>query len=146
MFSRIGKFQQQPELWKEIEKITIALRAESDTNDSEKQFLCEMFRHISSGKVYLASIKLYYFQNMFVEVQHKLLLFTADHCEDTMEHCRLLLLLLQRFPTAISSYGVCVLKYGPYYIINIIFLASSCRHLDKCRKTQRGWSLSRKFL
>lgn len=47
---RIGKFQQQPELWKEIEKITIALRAESDTNDSEKQFLCEMFRHISSGK------------------------------------------------------------------------------------------------
>ncbi|XP_018566240.1 integrator complex subunit 10 [Anoplophora glabripennis] len=83
----IGKFQQQPELWKEIDKITVALRAESDTNDSEKQFLCEMFRHISS------------------EVQHKLLLFTADHCEDTMEHCRLLLLLLQRFPTAISSYG-----------------------------------------
>ncbi|KAJ8939787.1 hypothetical protein NQ314_010991 [Rhamnusium bicolor] len=83
----IGKFQQQPDLWKEIEKVTIALRAESDTNDAEKQFLCEMFRHISS------------------EVQHKLLLFTADHCEDTMEHCRLLLLLLQRFPTAISSYG-----------------------------------------
>ncbi|XP_057658479.1 integrator complex subunit 10 [Diorhabda carinulata] len=79
------KFQQQPELWKEIEKLTAALRAESDNNDPEKQFLCEMFRHISS------------------DVQHKLLLFTADHCEDTMEHCRLLLLLLQRFPTAISS-------------------------------------------
>lgn len=46
-----------------------------------------MFRHISS------------------DVQHQLLLFTADHCEDTMDHCRLLLLLLQRFPTAISSYG-----------------------------------------
>jgi integrator complex subunit 10 len=83
----IGKFQQQPELWKEIENVTLALRAESDTNDAEKQFLCEMFKHISS------------------DVQHKLLLCTADHCEDTMEHCRLLLLLLQRFPTAISSYG-----------------------------------------
>ncbi|CAH1104355.1 unnamed protein product [Psylliodes chrysocephalus] len=81
------KFQQQPELWKEIEKLTVALRAESDNNDEEKQFLCEMFRHLSS------------------DVQHKLLLFTADHCEDTMEHCRLLLLLLQRFPTAISSNG-----------------------------------------
>ncbi|XP_066147308.1 integrator complex subunit 10 [Euwallacea fornicatus] len=83
----IGKFQQAPELWKEIEKVTSALRCETDNEDSEKQFLCEMFKHISS------------------EVQHKLLVFTADHCEDTMEHCRLLLLLLQRFPTAISSYG-----------------------------------------
>ncbi|XP_050303392.1 integrator complex subunit 10 [Anthonomus grandis grandis] len=83
----IGKFQQTPELFKEVEKVTVALRSEADTEDPEKQFLCEMFRHISS------------------EVQHKLLLFTADHCEDTMEHCRLLLLLLQRFPTAISSYG-----------------------------------------
>lgn len=46
---RISKFQQQAELWQEIEKVTAALRAESDTNDSEKQFLCEMFRHISSG-------------------------------------------------------------------------------------------------
>ncbi|XP_060526875.1 integrator complex subunit 10 [Cylas formicarius] len=83
----ITKFQQTSELWAEIEKLTTALRAESDTDDPEKQFLCEMFKHISS------------------DVQHKLLLFTADHCEDTMEHCRLLLLLLQRFPTAISSYG-----------------------------------------
>ncbi|XP_074038385.1 integrator complex subunit 10 [Leptinotarsa decemlineata] len=83
----ITKFQQHPDLWKEVEKVTVALRAESDTNDAETQFLCEMFRHISS------------------DVQHKLLLFTAEHCEDTMEHCRLLLLLLQRFPTAISSNG-----------------------------------------
>lgn len=49
---RISKFQPQPELWQEIEKVTAALRAESDTNDSEKQFLCEMFRHISSGKLF----------------------------------------------------------------------------------------------
>lgn len=88
IFCSISKFQQTPDLWKEIEKVTIALRSETDSDDAETQFLCEMFKHISS------------------EVQHKLLLFTADHCEDTMEHCRLLLLLLQRFPTAISSYGV----------------------------------------
>lgn len=49
VFCRITKFQQQPDLWKEIEKVTEALRAESDTNDPEKQFLCDMFRHISSG-------------------------------------------------------------------------------------------------
>ncbi|KAK9874773.1 hypothetical protein WA026_005580 [Henosepilachna vigintioctopunctata] len=83
----IGKFQEKPELWKEIESITTALRAESDANDGQTQFLCEMFKHIST------------------DVQHTLLLLTANHCEDTMEHCRLLLLLLQRFPVAISSYG-----------------------------------------
>ncbi|CAG9772960.1 unnamed protein product [Ceutorhynchus assimilis] len=82
----IGKFE-QVELWKEIEKVTAALRSEIDSEDPERQFLCEMFKHISP------------------KVQHKLLLFTANHCEDTMEHCRLLLLLLQRFPTAISSHG-----------------------------------------
>lgn len=85
---RIGKFQQTPDLWKEIEKVTAALRCETVSEDPETLFLCGMFKHISS------------------DVQHKLLLFTADHCGDTMEHCRLLLLLLQRFPTAISSYGV----------------------------------------
>ncbi|KAL1505353.1 hypothetical protein ABEB36_004940 [Hypothenemus hampei] len=83
----ISKFPQVTELWKEIEKVTAALRSETDSEEPENHFLCEMFKHISS------------------EVQHKLLLFTADHCDDTMEHCRLLLLLLQRFPTAISSYG-----------------------------------------
>lgn len=46
-------------------------------------------------------------------MQHKLLLFTAEHCEDTMEHCRLLLLLLQRFPTAISSNGVRICGFYP---------------------------------
>lgn len=46
---RIVKFQQQPDLWKEIEKVTAALRSENDTNDPEKQFLCEMFKHISLG-------------------------------------------------------------------------------------------------
>lgn len=59
MYFRISKFQPQPELWQEIEKVTAALRAESDTNDSEKQFLCEMFRHISAGKLFQATEKKY---------------------------------------------------------------------------------------
>lgn len=53
---RFGKFQQQPELWKEIEKLTAALRAEADNEDPENQFLCEMFRHISSGNCILKHI------------------------------------------------------------------------------------------
>ncbi|KAF5294624.1 hypothetical protein FQA39_LY02756 [Lamprigera yunnana] len=83
----LGKFQQEPEFWQEIEHVTAALRTEHDAVDSEKHFLCEMFRHIS------------------FDVQHQLLLFTADHCEDAMEHCKLLLLLLQKFPTTISTHG-----------------------------------------
>lgn len=52
LYCSIVKFQQQPDLWKEIEKVTTALRSENDTNDTEKQFLCEMFKHISLGKFY----------------------------------------------------------------------------------------------
>lgn len=111
---RIIKFQQQPDLWKEIEKVTAALRAENDTNDGENQFLCEMFKHISLGNNCAKPVFIVHKQ-IFIDVQHKLLLFTADRCEDTMEHCKLLLLLLQRFPTAISSYGVCKLIVGDFY-------------------------------
>lgn len=50
MIFRIGKFQQQPEFWKEIDSVTAALRSEVEPNDPEKQFLCEMFKHLSPGK------------------------------------------------------------------------------------------------
>ncbi|XP_065157114.1 integrator complex subunit 10-like [Atheta coriaria] len=83
----IEKFQQVPEFWEEINAVTQALRTESEL-DAQKQFLSEMFKHLST------------------EVQHKLLLITADHCEDTQEHCKLLLLLLQKFPSSISSHGM----------------------------------------
>lgn len=43
-----------------------------------------------------------------LDLQHRLLLVTADHCEDTMEHCRLLLLLLKKFPQSIVSHGVSI--------------------------------------
>lgn len=83
-----NKFQQQQELWQEVERVTAALRTENEAADAEVQFLCEMFKHIP------------------LDLQHRLLLVTADHCEDTMEHCRLLLLLLKKFPQSIVSHGV----------------------------------------
>lgn len=45
------------------------------------------------------------------EVQHELLLVTAEHSEETMEHCRLMLLLLGKFPKAISQHGVSYIHY-----------------------------------
>lgn len=50
----------------------------------------------------------------FAEVQHELLLVTAEHSEETMEHCRLMLLLLGKFPKAISQHGV---SYTHYFLI-----------------------------
>lgn len=46
------------------------------------------------------------------EVQHELLLLTAENCEDTMEHCRLMLLLFNKFPATISQHGVSVGHYA----------------------------------
>ncbi|XP_066594872.1 integrator complex subunit 10 isoform X2 [Prorops nasuta] len=72
-------------LWKEIELITECLRLEQ--TDSESEFLCKIF------------------QNIPQDLQHRLLIMTADHSEDTMEHCKLLLLLLCRFPQTIATHG-----------------------------------------
>nr|CAD7456317.1 unnamed protein product [Timema tahoe] len=79
------KFSSKPELWQEVEALTNSLRFNSF--EPEAVFLREMFGYLSQ------------------EVQHKLLLMTADRSEDTMDHCRLLLLLLQRFPQSVSVHG-----------------------------------------
>lgn len=76
--------------------VTTCLRLEQC--DSEAEFLCQMFQHIPQ------------------DLQHRLLVMTADHSEDTMEHCKLLLLLLRRFPQTIATHGVCTLKYQNYFI------------------------------
>lgn len=73
------------DIWKEIETVTACLRSEQCDPDTE--FLCQMFQHIPQ------------------ELQHRLLIMTADHSEDTMEHCKLLLLLLRRFPQTIATHG-----------------------------------------
>lgn len=85
-FSEI--FQNFPDdraLWNEVEAITRCLR--SDKGDLESELLCEIFYHIPQ------------------ELQHRLLVMTAEHSEDTMEHCKLLLLLLKKFPKTISTHG-----------------------------------------
>ncbi|XP_011344357.1 integrator complex subunit 10 isoform X2 [Ooceraea biroi] len=65
--------------------VTACLRSEQC--DTEAEFLCQMFQHIPQ------------------DLQHRLLVMTADHSEDTMEHCKLLLLLLRRFPQTIATHG-----------------------------------------
>ncbi|XP_014475271.1 PREDICTED: integrator complex subunit 10 [Dinoponera quadriceps] len=85
-FSEIFQnFPDDRDIWKEIETITACLRSEQC--DPEAEFLCQMFQHIPQ------------------ELQHRLLVMTADHSEDTMEHCKLLLLLLRRFPQTIATHG-----------------------------------------
>ncbi|XP_067014792.1 integrator complex subunit 10 [Anabrus simplex] len=79
------KFQDVAELWQEVQALTVALRSES--GDSHSVFLREMFSHIKQ------------------DVQRNLLLVSADRSEDTMEHCRLLLLLLRQFPKSVTELG-----------------------------------------
>ncbi|XP_043469716.1 integrator complex subunit 10 [Leptopilina heterotoma] len=85
-FSEIFQnFPDDRDIWKEIETVTACLRSEQ--NDPESELLCQMFQHIPQ------------------DLQHRLLIMTADHSEDTMEHCKLLLLLLRKFPQTISTHG-----------------------------------------
>ncbi|KAJ8680759.1 hypothetical protein QAD02_016546 [Eretmocerus hayati] len=85
-FSEIFQnFPDNQEIWKEIDRITTSLRAEQ--RDENEELLCQMFKHIPE------------------DLQHRLLIMTADHSEDTMEHCKLLLLLLNRFPQTTATHG-----------------------------------------
>ncbi|XP_055693785.1 integrator complex subunit 10 [Lutzomyia longipalpis] len=85
-------FQNQSvDLWNElsveISNLTAALRRVPESGMSgEQDFYFKMFQHISS------------------EVQHKILLLTANHSESNLDHCRMILLLLKRFPQAISTH------------------------------------------
>lgn len=67
--------------------MTAALRADPETLDPAQKFFSDIFQQITP------------------EIQHQILLITADRCQDTMEHCKLLLLLLQKFPKAISIHA-----------------------------------------
>lgn len=86
-------FQTQPLLWTEITKLTEALRMTAGSGMTEEQeFYLKMFQHIS------------------YEVQHKILLLTANHMENSLDHCRLILLLMKRFPQAIPQHARCLLE------------------------------------
>lgn len=81
--------QQPAELWKEVAKLTAALRAPEDKSNenTEDAFYIKMFQHIS------------------FEVQHNILLLTASNSDNQIENCRLILLLLKRFPQTISIHA-----------------------------------------
>lgn len=77
------------DIWNEILNLTSALRIpDGGTTANEQEFFVKMFQHIS------------------YEVQHKILLLTANHSDNNMEHCKLILLLLRRFPQAIQTHSV----------------------------------------
>ncbi|XP_037049863.1 integrator complex subunit 10 isoform X2 [Bradysia coprophila] len=81
-------FQNQPpELWTEVTQLTSALRILEGGTTPEQEFYVKMFQHIS------------------YEVQHKILLLTVNHSDNNLDHCKLMLLLLKRFPQTIQTHS-----------------------------------------
>lgn len=126
-FDRFQNFPDDRDIWKEIERITASLRSEQC--DEESELLVQMFQHIPQ------------------DLQHRLLIMTADHSEDTMEHCKLLLLLLRRFPQTIATHGVSFpfINFHTFYTLikihsirsqNICFTVTIGRDTIDSRKTQ----------
>ncbi|XP_053695260.1 integrator complex subunit 10 [Sabethes cyaneus] len=74
-------------LLNEISLMTAALRVPEGTTTPEQEFYVKMFQYISC------------------EVQHKILLLTAAHSNNNLDHCRLIVLLLKRFPQAVPTHA-----------------------------------------
>ncbi|XP_053952637.1 integrator complex subunit 10 [Anastrepha obliqua] len=88
-FSNIAlTFQNQNvELWKEINELTNALRAPENEITPAQEFYVKMFQHVS------------------YDVQHKILLLTVNNTENSIHQCKLLLLILKRFPQAAITHS-----------------------------------------
>ncbi|XP_040151464.1 integrator complex subunit 10 [Anopheles arabiensis] len=82
-----GAHQTPTSLLNEISLMTNALRIPEGCTTPEQEFYVKMFQYIS------------------YEVQHQILLLTAAHSNNNLDHCRLILLLLKRFPQAISTHA-----------------------------------------
>lgn len=84
-------FHNQPILWEEIKKLIAALKEEeTGPSGSEQEFYIHLFQHIS------------------YEVQQKIMKSTAEQIDNSFDQCRIILLLLKRFPQAanISTHAV----------------------------------------
>lgn len=102
------------DLWTEIKAVTTALRlfeennAQSDEKESlemsESKFLIELFYQVPTT------------------VQHALLLTCAEKTPDNMEHCKLMLLLFNKFPLTVIKYGVRVCRNFSKYISEMFCL------------------------
>lgn len=86
---RVRTFPNQPaELQKEIILMTDALRVPEEETTPAHQFYLKMFQHIS------------------YTVQQNILLITADYLKNNLDHCRLLILLMKRFPNTVVTHVV----------------------------------------
>jgi integrator complex subunit 10 len=108
-WKRLQQFQGDSDLWNEVETLTRALR--SDCGDPEPTFLRSVFANLSTGKLQNFLNCVFFFFSLLIvfivsDAQQQLLQVTADRSNDTMEHCRLLMLLLSRFPHAVAKHGV----------------------------------------
>ncbi|XP_011180633.1 integrator complex subunit 10 [Zeugodacus cucurbitae] len=88
-FSNIAlNFQSQnAELWNEVNELTNALRAPENEITPAQEFYVKMFQHVS------------------YDVQHKILLLTVNNTENSIHQCKLLLLILKRFPQAAITHS-----------------------------------------
>lgn len=82
-------FHQNPPspLWDEIGEITNAMRVPEEQLTPAQEYYMKMFHHLH------------------YDVQHKLLLLTVKHAENPFEQCKLLILLLKRFPQTIVTHS-----------------------------------------
>lgn len=81
----IKNFPNETLLWLEMQAVADALQQNSQVNSTE--FYWNLFSELS------------------VKVQHEMLLAVAEHSEDTMEHCCLMVLLLSKFPDKVLNHG-----------------------------------------
>lgn len=75
------------QLEEEINELTNALKNENEIT-SQQEFYVKMFQHVS------------------YEVQHKILMMTVNHTDNSLNQCKLLLLVLKRFPEAAATHSV----------------------------------------
>lgn len=85
----VTSFQQNPpsSLWDEICEITNAMRVPEEQLTPLQEYYMKMFHHLNH------------------DVQQKLFLLTVKHAENTFEQCKLLILLLKRFPQTIVTHS-----------------------------------------
>lgn len=74
-------------LEEEISELTNALKNENEIT-SQQEFYVKMFQHVS------------------YEVQHKILMMTVNNTENSLNQCKLLLLVFKRFPQAAVTHSV----------------------------------------
>ncbi|XP_037955490.1 integrator complex subunit 10 [Teleopsis dalmanni] len=75
------------EIWTEINELTAALRAPENEITAKQEFYVKMFQHLSA------------------DVQQKILLLTVNNTENNLSQCKLLLMVLTRFPELIMTHS-----------------------------------------